>query len=271
MKNEVRICFVKMLERIKDETQNTEYVETFTKVMEILDEDSYAGTVFDAAFELHECNADKKMPVAVLEFLKMTYEIGIDDGHPICMNNMGCLYYTDRCGMKDYKKAMKYYIMAADKGYPLAANTLGFMYYYGLGVEIDYERAYKYFSMAALLGDLEAMYKTGDMFRYGYYVQKSPQAAFRLYSMAYDLLQQSDDDARCGGYILKRMGDALSEGIGIASDPSTALLFYQRAEKMFYDQIRNGDPYAQKDLERAKKMQSKLRKEIVKSLPSLSG
>ncbi len=163
---------------------------------------------------------------------------------------------------------MKYYIMAAEKGYPLAASNLGYFYYYGLDTEVNYELAYKHFTMGAFRGDIEAIYKVGDMFRYGHYVQKSPGNAFFMYEWAYEILQ-NNDCIRCKGNILKRMGDALSEGIGTSPDPSAALLFYQRAEKELYDQIKHGDPFVQKDLEFVKKAQTKLRKKIMKELPEL--
>ena len=268
MKNEVTICFGKMLEDIKEATMDTEYVETYNKVVSIIEGSEPADDLFEAAYELHMCDADKRMPEATLEFLKLVYELGIENGDLICMNNMGSLYYTDRCGKKDYNTAMRYYKMAADGGYPLAASNLGCMYYYGLDTEVNYELAYKYFSMAALRGDLEGLYKVGDMFRYGYYVEEAPRTAYCMYNRAYDLLQGTADTG-CGGYILKRMGDAVSEGIGVKPNAAAALSFYQSAEIAFYEQIQNGDPFAQKELEYVKKAQTKLRKKISRELPDL--
>ena len=184
------------------------------------------------------------------------------------MNNMGSMYYTNRCGMQSYKEAAKYYEMAVKTGYPLPAENLGYVYYYGRDTDIDYEKAYKYFSMAALQGQTEATYKVGDMFRYGYYVDKSPAVAYVLYHRAYSMSEQ-EENCECTGNVMKRMGDLYSEGIGCDPDPKTALVYYQNAEVQFYRQIESGDAFARKDLEYVIKAQTKLRKQITKNLPQL--
>ena len=263
------ISFTKMLEKIAEETVDTGYRETFQAATKTLSGEIDLGSIYDVAFRLHECDKDKAIPKSVKEFLMTVYQLGIDDGHPGCMNNMGVLYYTGRCGMQDYKKARKYYEMAVKTGYPLPAENLGYIYYYGFGTEVNYELAYRYFSMAALQGYIEATYKVGDMFRYGYYVDKSEMAAFDLYKKAYDLYTNTDDFDR-GGNVIKRMGDAFYEGIGTEPDPVTALMFYQRAEQLFYQQIMKGDPFVQKDLDYVKKVQPKLRKMIEKQLPPMN-
>ena len=262
------ICFSEMLQKIANETQDTDYTRTFDIVMDALSSEDGEKSIFDVAYALHDCDADKPMPGSVLEYLKTVYQIGIDEGNPICMNNMGTLYYTNRCGMQNYKKATKYYEMAANTGYPLAAENVGYVYYYGFDTDIDYAKAYKYFSMAALQGRIEATYKVGDMFRYGYYVSESPIAASHLYRRAYEM-SNDDKDCRCVGNILKRLGDMYCEGIGCDKDIKTALVFYQNSEVQFYRQIEMGDPFVQKDLEFVQKMQTKLRKQITKELPSM--
>lgn len=260
------INFTEMLQEIEKLTENTEYTETYTVVKKALNGDMNDCSIFDAAFELHNCDADKAIPDKVKEFLMTVYQLGIDNGNPICMNNMGCLYYTGRCGMQDYKKARKYYEMSVKSGYPLPAENLGYIYYYGFGTDVNYELAYKYFTMAALQGELEALYKVGDMFRYGYYVEKSAAAAFTIYREAFD---KCPNDADCSGNIAKRMGDVFYEGIGVEPDPINALMFYQRAEQCFYRQIMAGNPFVQKDLDFVIKTQAKLRKQIGKKLPPM--
>ncbi len=264
------ISFAEMLQKIVNETKDTAYTQTCDIAMRALASDDGSVTIFDVAYDLHDADAEKIMPASVTEYLKTVYQIGIDEGNPVCMNNMGTLYYTNRCGMQSYKKARKYYDMAAKTGFPVSAENIGYIYYYGRDTDIDYEKAYKYFSIAALQGRVEATYKVADMFRYGYYVDKSPVVAHILYRRAYDMSAQ-DDDCACIGNVMKRMGDVYSEGIGCDPDPKTALLYYQTAETNFYTQIEKGDRFAQKDLEFVIKMQSKLRKQITKSLPRVNG
>lgn len=104
------------------------------------------------------------------------------------------------------------------------------------------------------------------MYRYGYYVKKNEHTAFTLYNEALGRYTDADD-CRCGGNIMKRMGDSFCEGIGVEQNYDTALMFYQRAEGLYYDQIHNGDPFANKDLEFVIKAQTRLRKAISKTLP----
>ena len=263
------ISFAEMLQKIANETKDTDYKQTFDIAVKALSSEDEGTTIFDVAYALHNTDAEKPMPASVLEYLKTVYQIGIDEGNPVCMNNMGSLYYTGRCGIQSYKKAREYYEMAVKTGYPLPAENLGYVYYYGRDTDIDYEKAYKYFTMAALQGQTEATYKVGDMFRYGYYVDKSPAIAYVLYHKAY-AMSDDDKDGDCLGNIMKRLGDVYAEGIGCDMDLKTALVYYQNAEVQFYRQIENGDQYAQKDLDFVIKAQTKLRKQIAKQLPNLS-
>ena len=93
--------------------------------------------------------------------------------------------------------------------------------------------------------------------------------AFELYNKAFSRANAMDD-CRCFGNILKRMGDAFYEGIGVTASKTCALSFYQRAEQQFYIQITNGDQFAQKDLEYVIKAQTDIRKQITKDLPTLN-
>lgn len=262
------ISFAEMLQNIVRETKDTDYKQTFDIAVKALSSEDEGTTIFDVAYALHNSDAEKTMPSSVFEYLKTVYQIGIDEGNPVCMNNMGSLYYTGRCGIQSYKKSREYYEMAVKTGYPLPAENLGYVYYYGRETDVDYEKAYKYFTMAALQGQVEALYKVGDMYRYGYYVDKSPAIAFNLYNKAFNEANNMDD-CDCFGNILKRMGDAFYEGIGVDKSYTCALMFYQRAEQHFYTQIMGGDIYAQKDLDYVLKFQTKLRKLIAKQLPPL--
>lgn len=265
---DIVISFTNMLQKIADLTANTDYMETYNTVTKVLDGEIDPGSIYNVAFEIHDCDLDKPILPDVKDFLMTVYQLGIDEGNALCMNNMGCLYYLERCGMRDYKKAAHYYEMAVKAGCALSAENIGYIYYYGFDTEVNYELAYKYFSMAALQGFVEATYKVGDMFRYGYYVDKSETAAYALYREAYEKCIHSDD-CKVGGNVFKRMGDAFYEGIGTIPNPMTALIFYQRAEQLFYDQIMAGDPFAGKDLDYVIKVQPKIRKMIAKQLPKM--
>ena len=93
------ISFAEMLQKIINETKDTEYAQTFDTAKEALSSEDGSKTIFDVAYALQNSDTDKKMPASVFEYLKTVYQIGIDEGNPICMNNMGSLYYTGRCGI----------------------------------------------------------------------------------------------------------------------------------------------------------------------------
>ncbi len=57
---------------------------------------------------------------------------------------------------KDYKKAFKWYELAAKQGQPVAQYNLGNMYERGEGLAKDDIQAFKYFSLASLNGNQEA-------------------------------------------------------------------------------------------------------------------
>lgn len=74
------ISFAEMLQKIANETKDTEYTQTFGTAVKALSSEDEGTTIFDVAYALHECDSDKAMPGSVFEYLKTVYQIGIDEG-----------------------------------------------------------------------------------------------------------------------------------------------------------------------------------------------
>ena len=257
-----------LLMTILEEVDDEEYPECF----DIIDGNTIpeGGIILDEPYEiasmLMDADRTKEMPPQVADLMAEVLISEINDGNYAAATDLGSLYYTGRIGYQDYKQAMRYYQIAADHGDVRAQENLGYCYYYGRNVKKDYEKAYHYFSLGAFAGLIGSLYKIGDMFRYGYYVEKNPKEAFLIYARCLDDLD--DESVRLfGADIMLRMGDCMLEGIGTTPNPEQAIFFYQRAEQMFFDRIKNGDYMLKANYEKTIARQAEARKEAQKNLP----
>ena len=81
---------------------------------------------------------------------------------------LGRLYYNGLRGVgRDFKKARRYYEMAAEDGIAEANFYLGEMYAEGRGVEYDFQQAAVYYRAAARSGHAEAAFRLGMLFKEG--------------------------------------------------------------------------------------------------------
>jgi len=67
--------------------------------------------------------------------------------------NLGGMYYYGQGIPQDYKKAAKWYRLAAEQGDAAAQSSMGFMYEWGDGVPQDYAQAHMWFNLAGASGD----------------------------------------------------------------------------------------------------------------------
>ena len=206
--------------------------------------DSENGTVYvDAetiANQLYEADNAKQLPARVGEFLLEVYKKQMDEGNADAACNIGALYYTGRVGEQSYKKAVKYYTIAAEGGCGRAQENLGYCYYYGRDVKVDYKKAFHCFALGAFDGQIRSLYKIGDMYRNGYYVQKNEAEAFRIYRRCEDSMTESEIPL-VGADVMMRMGDCCFFGIGTNVDYKEAQIYYQNAERMFFERLEHGD------------------------------
>lgn len=222
---------------------------------------------FVIAEELHEADATKQLPECVADFLLKVYEEELAKGNADAACDIGSLYYTRRAGEQSYAKALKYYTIAADGGCRQAQENLGYCYYYGRATEVDYEKAFHFFALGAFDGHICSLYKIGDMYRNGYYVKKNELEAYRIYKHCLDIMT---DEAipLAGADVMMRLADCYFEGIGTEADYEFALDYYQKAERLFYDRLKNGDYLIKRNYEKVIARQEEARKKMKEELPS---
>ena len=257
------------LNKILNTIDKNKYPQIISLLEVIIDEDDEEvyEEAFDVACELHNLDCTEVLPKEVAELIIEIYKEEIEVGNSEAMTNLGALYYTGRCGKKDYEKAVTYYTMADRHGERQATENLGYCYYYGRTGVVDYKKAYHYFIKGALDNHLNSLYKIGDMYRNGYYVEKDEKEAFHIYTHCYE--QMTETCAKLiGADICKRMGDVYFDGIGTEKNLALALKYYQESEQYFYTKITDGDFFAREGLEYVIKKQGEIRRVLLDNLPS---
>ena len=79
-----------------------------------------------------------------------------EQGDPLAQLNIGYMYYMGLGVERNYKEAMKWYLLSAEQDFPGAQYSIGVMYEYGIGVEADAEKAIDWYRLAAENGFEEA-------------------------------------------------------------------------------------------------------------------
>ena len=77
-----------------------------------------------------QCDRTVDMPRELFDFVVSLYLDAIENGNVDAMNDLGALYYDGRGCEQDFKKAVRYYHMAAQNGSRQAQENLGYCYYY---------------------------------------------------------------------------------------------------------------------------------------------
>ena len=86
--------------------------------------------------------------------------------------------------IKDYAKAMEWYLKAAANGNSSAQNSIGYMYQYAQGVEKDYAKAMEWYLKAAANANSSAQYNIGYLYENGLGVEKDQDKAIEWYEKA---------------------------------------------------------------------------------------
>lgn len=260
-----------MLKSILDEIDKIEYPEIYSAISTNLDMKNKC--VYDDAFniaeQLHSSDETKPLPKAVANFMLTVYEGEMNCGNANAACNIGSLYSTGRGGELNYSKAIKYYTIATDGGCRQAQEKLGFCYYYGRSTEVDYKKAFHYFALGAFDGHVSSLYKIGDMYRNGYYVEKNEREAFYVYCRCASTIHE-DTLPFDRASVMMRMGDCYFEGIGTEIDYKSALEYYQKAERIFYEFLTEGDFMIIYYYEKVIKRQAEIREFLYESLPDFN-
>ena len=98
--------------------------------------------------------------------------------------NLGLIYEYGKGVKKNYKEALKWYILSAKQGYPSAQYNVGFMYHSGKGTEQNYKEALKWYELSAKQGKAKAMNNLGHMYLEGNGVLQDYKKAEKYFKQA---------------------------------------------------------------------------------------
>lgn len=211
------------------------YPELTSLFSEIMDNKNNCLTMpaINAARRIDETLAGRIVPLGISLFLAKAYRDAVYqilDVH--AAYNLGQLYYEDRYGMKNYKKAARFFGAAAQDGDWMSEEALGRCYYFGYGVPKNYKRAFLLLTKCIPLErSAEACYLLGNMYANGFYVEKDEDEAYLYYSTAYDIISEGDDmTLDVTSKVMLKLGDCCLNGTKTKQNPAEALRWYQRAE-----------------------------------------
>lgn len=148
-----------------------------------------------------------------------------------------------------------------------AQENLGYCYYYGRDMPVDYEKAFHYFALGAFDGHIRSLYKIGDMYRNGYYIPQNEAEAFCIYRRCEETMTEAAL-LLVGADVMMRLGDCYFSGIGTQVDDKKALEYYQKAERLFFTRLEQGDFLIRNCYDRVIKRQAETRKRLQATLPS---
>ncbi len=104
----------------------------------------------------------------------------------------------------------------------------------------DYKKAYRFFSFAAENGMIEATYKLFDMFRNGHGVKKDLRRAWKIISNLHSVI--GEDEIKYPDVAL-RMGYCFRDGIGIEVDLESAREYFIRAKNSLEYRLNHAPQY----------------------------
>lgn len=148
-------------------------------------------------------------------------EKAANQGHVEAANALGMLYHTgSKEFAQDFKKAYKYFLVAAKKGNPPAQFGLGVMLLNGQGVKKDVAAGADWVRKAAEQGHVMAQYSLGVFYASGQSGKKQPEDAYKWFFKA------ADQGLPGAQYNVARMN---MDGQGVAMDIAAAKSWLTRA------------------------------------------
>ncbi|MCD8286114.1 MAG: sel1 repeat family protein [Clostridia bacterium] len=230
------------------------------------------GTAMEYVYNFARLDPAAPFAPLVADFIEEVLTEEMENGNAEAACELGAYYYTGRIGEQDFTRAVELYKKAAEMGSRQANENLGYCYYYGRNMPKDYEKAYFCFVKGALDNHPISMYKIGDMYRNGYFVEKDENEAFEIYKECGKILRGSKDTIRsCGADIYMRLADCYEKGIGTPQNLRKALKLYQRAERLFYDRLMEGDFMIKHNYQHCIEEQSRVRSVLQQEIPQWTG
>jgi TPR repeat protein/transglutaminase-like putative cysteine protease len=173
-------------------------------------------------------------------FLGKSYKLAMTRLRPFAENGnaraqgyLGTMFETGRGVERDYREAVRWFLMAAEQGEAYSQAHLGYLYDAGLGVERDSKLAAEWYTKAADQGFAWAQMSLGLLYANGRGVpQDYTKAVFWLRNAA----ERNDPRAQYN------LGWAYESGMGVAPDRQQAIEWYRKAAEA-------GEPQARARLE----------------------
>lgn len=171
-------------------------------------------------YEIEECRVEGNVSLSVTEG-KTELEPGMiserqTDDEPSDQweqYNLGYSYEFGTNGVKDYKKAVYWYMKSAEQGHSWAQYAVGFAYEFGKGVCVDFVQAVAWYRKSANQGNAWSQNRLGDCFFNGNGVEQDYREAVKWYEMA----AQQNDVTACSN-----LEYCYRNGYGVIKDISTA-------------------------------------------------
>lgn len=146
------------------------------------------------------------------------------------MNRLGLVYHDSRFGLRDYEKALEWYMKAVELGNGAAATNIGNLYMDGEGVEKDQKAAIAWYEKAAQMGDSGPL---ASCYYKGKGVARDYKKAMELYLKALDSTSVSAaDNANDACFYIGMM---YRDGLGVKQDYAASLEWFTRGSE-------EGDP-----------------------------
>ena len=135
---------------------------------------------------------------------------------------LGFMHVIGDGAPRDYREAVKWYLLAAEQGHVLSQTSLGNIYQLGKGaVPQDYEKAIKWHMLAAEQGDSLSLESLASMYLSGNGVAQDSVEGMRLYHLA---AKQGDNSS-----IIWFLGEKYAEGKHVAQDYKEAFRWMKLA------------------------------------------
>ncbi len=107
-----------------------------------------------------------------------------EQGDPRAQYNLAILYYKGDGIRQSFRKAKKYFKLAADQGLPAAQTNVGIMYIRGQGGDVNYYEGFNYLKSAAEFGHAKAQLYVATLYAQGLGVEANDERAEYWYARA---------------------------------------------------------------------------------------
>ena len=134
---------------------------------------------------------------------------------------------------QNVRLAAESYEKAANAGDPIAQNQLGYLYQTGTGVSRNLERAVHWYQLSSANGSLDGKVNLAVAYVWGLGVRANPK-------LGESLLKEAEDKG--SGVAAAYLGDMYTSGIGVATDTTKAIAYYERGVRLhsYYAQFKLG-------------------------------